>query len=93
MPQLAEADVAQADSRDQALVARRHQGGELVIETCIDAAVTGQAEVNRRELTHPQAAEVVHDARAQLARFAGLMPAPAASPRTATLLTSASLSG
>ena len=72
MPQLAEADVAQADPRDQALVTRRHQGGELVIEACVNAAVTGQAEVDRRELAHPQAAEVVHDARTQLARFAGL---------------------
>src|SRR6185437_1625154 len=26
--------------RDQALVARRHQGGHLVIEACVDAAVT-----------------------------------------------------
>jgi len=57
--------------RDQALVARRHQGGHLVIEACVDAAVTGQAEVDRRKLAHPQAAEVLHDARAQLARLAG----------------------
>jgi hypothetical protein len=71
MPQLRQADVAQPDPRDQALVARRHQGGQLIIEARIDPAVTGQPQVHRRELAGPQAAEVVRDARAQQARLSG----------------------
>ncbi len=74
MAQLPEADVAQHDPRDQVLIARRHQGGQLIIEARIDAVVTGQAEVHRRELAHPQTAQIVRDARAQLARFSGLAP-------------------
>jgi hypothetical protein len=83
MTQLPEADIAQADPRDQALGTRRHQGGQLIIETGTDAAVTGQAEVDRGELAHPQAAEVVLDALAQLARFAGreLSASPVAADR------------
>ena len=71
VPQLLEADITQADTRDQALVAGRHHGGQLVIEARVGLAGAGQAEVDRRQLIHPQAAEVVFDALAQPARLAG----------------------
>jgi len=55
---LFEADVAQAYTGDEALVAGRHHSGHLVIEGRVGAAVAGQAEVDRSQLIDPQAAEV-----------------------------------
>jgi predicted MFS family arabinose efflux permease len=69
VPQLFEADVAQAYPGDEAIVAGRHHRGQLVIEACADAAVTGQPEVDRGELADAQAAQVVLDALTQLVRF------------------------
>jgi hypothetical protein len=45
-----------------ASVAGRQHRGQLVIEACVDAAVPGQAEVDRGQLADPQAAKVVFDA-------------------------------
>ena len=69
MPELFEADVAQAHARDETLIAGRHHRGQLVVEPCVDAPVAGQAEVNRCQLAGPQAAEVVFDAFPQLVRI------------------------
>jgi hypothetical protein len=69
VPELFQADVAQAYPGEEALVAGRHHRGQLVIEACVDAPVTGQAEVNRCQLADPQAAKVVFDAFPQLVRI------------------------
>ena len=67
MLQLLHADIAQAYPGNQTLVAGCHHHGQLVVEARIDAAVAGQAEVDRGELGDPQAAKVILDARAQVA--------------------------
>ena len=69
VPELFEADIAQANAGDQALVAGRHHRGQLVIETCADAPVTGQPEVHRGQPADPQAAQVVLDTFSQLVRI------------------------
>ena len=69
VPELFEADVAQADTSDETLVAGLDHGGQLIIEARVGAAGAGQAEVDRGQLADPQAAEIVFDALAQLARI------------------------
>ena len=71
MPELFKADIAQAYPGDEALVAGRYHRGELVIEARVDAPVTGQAEVNGRQLADPQAAQIALDALAQVVRIVG----------------------
>jgi uncharacterized membrane protein YbhN (UPF0104 family) len=71
VPELVQADVAQAYPGDEALVAGRDHRRQLVIEPRVDPPATGQAQVHRSELPDPQAAQVVLDALAQLVRIAG----------------------
>ena len=91
VPELFEADVAQADTSDETLVAGLDHGGQLIIEARVGAAGAGQTEVDRGQLVDPQAAEIVFDALAQLACIVG-GTAPA-SRKTPTLLTIASSRG
>jgi hypothetical protein len=69
VPKLFEADIAEANPGDQALVAGRHHRGQLVIETRIGPPVAGQAEVSRSELADPQAPKVVFDFLAEKVRI------------------------
>jgi hypothetical protein len=67
VPELLEADVAQADTGDETIVAGPDHGGQLIIEARVGPAGAGQTEVDRGQLIDPQAAEIVFDALAQLA--------------------------
>jgi hypothetical protein len=68
MLELAKADIAEPDPGDETVVAGGHHRGQLVIEAGADAPVTGQPEIDRGQLAHPQGAQVVLDALAQLVR-------------------------
>ena len=69
MPELFEADVAQADTGDEALVTGADHRGQQIIEARLDAAGAGQTKIDRGQLVDPQAAEIVFDVLAQLARI------------------------
>ena len=71
MPELFEADVAQADTGDETLLTGADHGGQLIIEARLHVAGTGQTKVDRGQLVDPQAAEIVFDALAHLARIVG----------------------
>jgi hypothetical protein len=51
----------QAYPRDETIAAGRRHRGQLVVEACVDAPATGQAQVHRCELADPQASKVVLD--------------------------------
>ena len=63
-------DVAEADAADQALLARRHHGGELVIEVLAGRGVVHEAQVDDGEVVDGQAAQVVLDSLPELGRAA-----------------------
>jgi hypothetical protein len=59
-------DVAEADAADQAVLARRHHGGELVIEELVGRGVVHEAQVDDGEVVDGQAAQVVLDSLPEL---------------------------
>src|SRR6202020_865946 len=61
-------DVAEADAADQAVVARLHHRGELVIESLARRAIVHEAQIDRGEMVDGQAAQVVLDPQGQLGR-------------------------
>ena len=61
-------DVAEADAADQAVVARLHHRGELVIKSRAGPGVVHEAQIDRGKMVNCQSAQVVLDSLRELGR-------------------------
>ena len=69
MAQMRKRDVAQADRRDQPVIASLYHRRELLVEERVRPGVSHQPEIHDRELLEIECPQVVLDAATQLGRF------------------------